>query len=254
MRVCVIGNSHVVCWLYGWRALPASRRGPFELTFFAALAAQLNSLVRKDGELLPADEPTRETLARLSGGRDSIRIEQYDAFVVVGSMLNFSRVLSCSKHYGTVSRQPMYGTRHLISDACFEDRLDDIYNKSQLAIRLAGTLREMSSAKVILTPTPCISEAALSQNEYYAACDKERYFGSLYSAFLAQMEKVAAASGLLWLPQNPETLALPGFTQHRYSVEGHGLNKIEIGRFDLAHMNTEFGGIMVSDALKMLGR
>jgi len=251
-RVCIVGNSHALAWMQAWTETPADERAGSDLTFFASLAAHLEGLTVVNGQLCSADDQGREALERFSDGRNAIDPKEYDAFVVVGSKLDFRLLTAGCERFGTLDRQSMHKTTYLISEACLSDLVCDIYGRSHLALRLAITLRELSGKPVILTPTPCLTPDFLLKKESYGKTDRKAYFTWLYSIFLGRLQSLTQDAGLLFLPQDPLTLAGPGFTKRRYAIHGQRMKERTSTRTDDKHMNSEFGRIMLGNALTLL--
>ena len=81
MRIAVLGNSHVAC-LKG--AVDIANFETPELIFFAARGKKLRHLQHRDHVIYSDNEQVSRTLRFTSGGSESITVDQFDGFLIMG--------------------------------------------------------------------------------------------------------------------------------------------------------------------------
>ncbi len=134
MRLCLLGNSHVAALKLGFSGS--------EAVFFASPSRTLRTLQPQDGELVSTDPDLRRRLAKSSGGAETIRVSEFDAFLVVGCALGLASATGIYK----LHRLPQHfeNGEQVISEAALQKGAYGLIARS-LARRLADLLQRRCS-------------------------------------------------------------------------------------------------------------
>lgn len=220
MKVCVLGNSHAVCWKQ------AGAPDGLDLIFTIA-ATRVVAKIRNRGGIFKGED--------LVKGEDlQFAATDFDSFAIVGMRLNFRFLQAAAERSGTQKQRAIRKTTHLMSEACFSALMDGLYGPSNPGVTLARRLREVTTVPILLIPPPCEgsppNDAAMS--------------ALLYERYLDHLAKVAVETGVTFLPQNVATMPTPGYTFSHFLR-----NENE----DYSHMNADYGRIILADAAAALG-
>jgi hypothetical protein len=240
MRLCIIGNSHIGCFKWAWPTIgPESER--FRETFFGAPHKSVCATRLKGNALLPVED-AKPHFKLASGGLDRIRLDRYDAYLLVGlgfGVGNPGRVYE--KH--RLARHALAG-EFVISEACMEESTDDALRSSP-ALNIARMIRSVSAAPIVVSPTPQPLQKILSVegggDSRWSEDDVRQY---LYWVFCRSAVRTAAREGISVFLQPEETLR-DGFTRWRF---GFGAERPA----DYQHMKKEFGHLILSELLPLI--
>ncbi len=83
MKLAVIGNSHAACFKTAWDELLLSHLG-IEPIFFASPGERLRTLQIEGDSITTSNEQAAQDIRFTSGGLSSIRVEEYDCFLMIG--------------------------------------------------------------------------------------------------------------------------------------------------------------------------
>lgn len=125
-RLCLLGNSHISAYKRALSEWEGQRRD-IEISMFGAAGAKFADLtVRQDAIVAKSDAAASSLL--MTGGRDRIPFEDYDALVVIGGGTRISEFGSILKQY-----RPPFANSALRPDKGDESspRLDTFYHKKR---------------------------------------------------------------------------------------------------------------------------
>lgn len=251
MILCFLGDSHLAAVKAAWDRMQGAHPG-LQVDFFGAPARQWQGAVRIGADAIePAAPALRESFARASGGTDRIVLDRYDGFHLFGPGLSIRHVLAAYRHYRADSHRSRVAARHLVSDACFLQLLEDLAEASQ-AVALARAIRARTGAPVtlVLQPMPLETEAWRGTQRDHevlqamvAAGDDER----LRSRWLDVHQQLARRHGLHCVAQPDATLAGPLRTRREYGLDPVGwLRSLDDGW----HMNARYGEVLLESILR----
>jgi hypothetical protein len=248
MRICLIGNSHLACFKYGWNEV--ERRYPdVHATFFGAPGDRARHLVVRDGRLVAGTDPLREGLLLTSGGESAIDPEKYDAFVLVG-WVTIQAAMDLARQYTPHTFPETVHGKQIVSEALFRAALAAEYSGTVVAT-VARRLRQLTTKRILLAPQPMPSRRAMEE--------RERRFRTTLIAGRQVFGLACAAADLafadlaevVWQPV--ETIADHAFTRTEFSEGSKRLLKEEAHPDDdFSHMNAAFGTLALSNILASL--
>lgn len=237
-RICFIGDSHIAALR---QALNDPRGAVYSdrIAMFGSRGTGLKSSVIRDGELTSDDETVRDNL-RFTGGSESIGIDDFDVFCIVGSQVKLDLMERTLEDCAPAS-MPLPGRAPISSglmDKLFEERL-----KMTLAYHLA-TLLHTTGKPVYLIGNPRHAEEILNheQGAFYrtlieAGVEQEylRQFTKAFTALFGPFARIIA--------QPAPLLATPMFTRQAFTKGSVLLAKRlkEHPETDFAHMNADYG-------------
>lgn len=250
-RICIIGNSHVAALKLAWSNRPPKLQDGVALTFFSAQNKMMVRIRPQGSKLVSGSEELAEKLRYTSGGQDTIRLKDYDAFVLAGSGFGID-VPRLSQDYGTI--WPGQG-ENLMSRTCFGAAME-IHMDGTMALQLARMIRDVTDAPIVLVGAPFVSERELLDPPY----SEQPWFKDM--AFLepfvatcrAAGERVAKRAGLEIVWQAEETYRLLGFTCADFNRNPvrFQMNRPNTPEFDSKHGNEDYGEIMLLRILAKL--
>src|SRR5215471_8339706 len=158
--LCVIGNSHAGAIWQAWKSGAVAARPGFTMTVFASQASSVE-LDYRDGALVPLNQVVREMFAYTSGGKTSVEIGDYDAFLLVslGFGVDMARVFSRCSVVEHLDKGPV---ETLVSHACILEMLRD-QNATSTALELAKAIRTDSAKPILIYPTPFRPESTIQE-------------------------------------------------------------------------------------------
>lgn len=248
--VCIIGNSHAGAIRHAWENRKPAVREDFAITFFTANGRELRHLGRYKRTLATRDRDLRDRFLDSAGER-RIEIDRYDAFVLAGIFFGINIPGLCATS-GVFEHLRLGPVKDVVSHACFSAMIRETFEKS-FSLTLAGMIRSMSDAPILLSAAPFRPEHILDDPEYRDL--PQLRDPGLLEAVVRQAKDVAHQAAtpvkceVLWQPA--ETVALPGFTKYslsRHSTAG-GRKSIEKDRW---HGNEDFGEIVLLSILRRL--
>ena len=146
MRLCIIGNSHLGCVKKAGRSTPSSKG--FRPTFFGAPGNTMQGARLTGDTIFPPNEYTTHFRV-MSGGLDRVRLEDYDAFLLVG--LSLATEHACSAYKTHRLAQHARSGEFLISEACLEKAVDGSVTTSA-AYYIARLIKSVRNAPILILP------------------------------------------------------------------------------------------------------
>lgn len=236
MKICVIGSSHTASLKEGWERMSALHPD-VELVFFSSLGRTMRTLRVRDGTLFSIDPKVARRLAVTSGGKEVIRPEDYDAFLIYGVDLRVPRV------------------ERGISSAVFQAVVDNVLASSPTTF-IAERLRRITGKTIWIAPTPL--ETSLEPPE------PDRTYRSYDSVISALQSAIPVAEARL-LGQPPATicddfktlLEFGNWATRRRTEPGapHARPAQDTGvQGEFRHMNADFGALWLEANLPVILR
>jgi hypothetical protein len=238
MRICFIGNSHLG---HAGRAVRALLKDtPHEADLFIERSYGTEPLAIRHGDGV-------DTLARVPVDPRSgteVRVQDYDAFVVVGLMFSLIRQVERSVDF---QRDTYRGPRRgqIASEAMYQHYLDGLFDETKARLVL-DILQRATDRPAWLIPQPLpLSWVRERTGERFEV------FGDLYASgevertladFHRQTERVRER-GVQVLPQ-PESTVVDGmFTRDEFGLADprDQTEKSFYRRGDFYHMNADYG-------------
>lgn len=252
MKLCVIGNSHIVMVKSAWddvsKTLPR-----VSAEFFAASGSKLNGLELR-GRSLTSDSPAVVSqLKATSGGRPSIEIDRYDGFLLVGLNLGLVNVLRVGSDHRTVSTVGQAPFGHLVSDGAFDLSVKRQFEAAS-CLRIAEMIRSVApDAPIVAVPTPHATRGITSRGGQFWV-DAEILSARAEPVWRKLLAGFVEASGVIVVEQPDETLDRRYFTEKRYAVGSVRLRGMtERVEEEHRHMNAEYGSLVLKDVLPHFG-
>ncbi|WP_159729310.1 hypothetical protein [Methylosinus sp. Ce-a6] len=191
-KVCLIGDSHLGALKGGIEENNISEQG-FEMTYFSLHTRHFPALRlrgrRIEGE---ADELRRE-LAMFSGGRDSIAIDDFDEFVIVGHGIYIGYLVDLYRDYCCDHMPGPARGRYLLSDSCFITTSQHILERSE-AIGIGKMIRSITRKPItyVAAPNPGAGLAESEMPEVFPPFYPAVEFGDAEAVALLFREVCAA--------------------------------------------------------------
>jgi hypothetical protein len=251
MKVCVIGNSHIVALKLAWDRFSSQADG-VELRFFGSSGQNLRFLKLDKGALTSDDREVVQQMKVTSGGSSRIEIADYDAFLLSGLSLGVYNMLRLAKDHRTVGTVGVAPYSHLISDAVF-----DLAVKRHFAlatcVQVTDLIRSVApNAPIAAAPTPHPCRGLTDARNHWA--DAELLSTRIEPVWSRELAEFLATRRVSFVPQRKETQDGRFFTQKRYSVGSVSLRGMkERVKEEHRHMNAEYGSYVLADALPMIG-
>jgi hypothetical protein len=238
MRLCVIGNSHVGALKLGC--------SDGDVTFFASHARTLRTLYPKDGCLVSDQPDVRKWLAFTSGGQDSIRVADYDAFLIAGCGLGLP-TLGMMYETHRLSKHAT-GGEQIISAAALEQAVAGLVRYS-LATRVADLVRQLTDAPIAILPDPLPAPWIVQKHQPWLADeDIRRTLTTLYREQVVQIPHPVL--------EQPASTVDGDFTKEEFSRGS--LKLLEYNRRHAQdepyHMNADYGAAAMADAIEYFAR
>jgi hypothetical protein len=267
-RICFLGNSHLACLRLAAdrdpRLIPG---GP--AAWFAGSASSMNGLHLEKGRCLaPRGQRLKAQMAAISGGISRVDLTAHDLFVIVGIGLDYRDVFRLFRTHCLASdvAKGRQAGRAPVSASFFRAFLADMH-ATRPGERIARQIRAVNpAARVTILPAPYPSETILDHEEASGALAGFKgsdCFADMARIHLASATRAAEAAGAELVPQDPATLAAPGFTMARYNVQAVGLQSPhkahaenwhgEKSAYDPWHMNADLGRARLLDLARALG-
>ncbi|MBU3887382.1 hypothetical protein FM996_21770 [Methylosinus sporium] len=151
-KFCLIGDSHLGALGAGIAAIDISAPD-YETTFFSMHARNFPALQMKGRELEGATDELRREFAAFSGGRESIELDLYDAFVIVGQGLSIGHLVDLYRDYCCDSMPGPQRGRYLLSDACYISASERIIG-SVNAMKIGRLIRSVTDKPITFVAAP----------------------------------------------------------------------------------------------------
>ncbi|HTT97361.1 MAG TPA: hypothetical protein VMF58_04890 [Rhizomicrobium sp.] len=214
-----------------------------EMTFFAGSAQAMESLELDGNALVATTDALRKRLKTTSSGLASIA-NDYDAYVICGLGLNgqaagqVHRILRAGKKGSELS--PDYQNKEL--PAALAEAVGRVK-----AIRILDMLRRITDAKILLIAQPLRAESDVP-----AENAPSRGMRWILSVFHSACEQLAKAHNATFMPQPLETLSDASVATKAKFLPSQARLSPDESREDRAHMNGEYGAIVLRHALDVL--
>lgn len=235
MRIAIIGNSHAGPLYTAWKGYRRAG-GRLAATFFIERSMGTEPLVLRGG----GTEQSFEDLLVLS--EPVVRVEDHEAFVVVGLGYGLHPVASVYSHVRSDAHSPA-AERPLVSEACFTATTSDVLAATK-AFRVAQCLRQMTEAPVLLAPQPLpawwIREFPGTVGDLYREIEDN---GDRSRVALDYRRAISSSAGAEVLPQHPATVVDDIFTAPTYTLGDPAVTEEGSGyaRGDYYHGNVAWG-------------
>lgn len=258
-RLCIIGNSHVACLKLA-QGQEGAGEGLPPTDYFAASANRTAAIrVTGAGHLAVGRGRAGRQMAATSGGRERIDVQDYDAFAFVGIGFEFRDFLRAFQAHCLYRHRDWQAGRAILSDGAFGDLLRSFYvqRPTYRLVREIAALRP--AARFAILPGPFPVRAALGEPQHAAlrSLGDTEYFSEIARLYADCAAAAARSVGARFVPQDPNTLAAPGFTAERFNAGAVGLQApgsadatnwySEKGARDPWHMNPDFGRTRLAD-------
>lgn len=220
-KICLIGDSHLGALKCGME-MNSFGEPNFELTFFSIHNRNFPAL-RLQGRRLEGDsDELRQELAMFSGGRDSIEIDAYDEFVIVGHGLFIGYLVDIYRDHNCDCMPGPARGRYLLSDSCFLASSMRILERTGASI-VGRWIRSLCDKPITFVTSPNPGWGLPESDEpegfppYYAAVqsgDAE----ALASLFREACARFAAAHAARVVPPVVEAAKNGLFNHYEYSL------------------------------------
>lgn len=251
-RVCIIGNSHVAAWRVGMALVP-EWMSACDTEYFAGQSDLMRHIELCDRVLVPTSELTRRRMKIVSGEKTEIALDDYSHFVVIGLGLNTVDPVETLREFGLPPFQEAAADgAPLISKAAFAALVESLARRSTAAC-IAGLVRKVTDARMVLVPQPYPSETVLNVPHWKRLGDAGA-LGCAAELFRASAAKVAKELRCELLLQPSATVVKGHFTDKRYSTGSVrlGTESVEHPDAEPFHMNAAFGAEMLRSCLRLL--
>jgi hypothetical protein len=251
-RVCIIGNSHVAAWKAGMDLVPEWRK-EFDTEYFASQSDLMRHIELRDNVLVPTSELTRRRMKVVSGEKTDISIGDYSHFVVIGLGLNTVEPVETLREFRLPPFQLVAAEgAPVLSKAAFAALVESLARNSTAA-HIAGLVRKVTDAPIVIVPQPYPSEAVRGVT-YWKRLDDSGVL--THAAELFRTYAAAVADGLRCqlLMQPASTVVRGHFTRNTYSTGSIRLarDNVEHPETEPFHMNADFGAEMLRTCLRRL--
>lgn len=226
LRICVIGNSHLVALKLGWDK-KSSGHEDVHVTFFGSRAHTFNELNLDGRKLIAKSEPVKKMMSMTSGGLSEIALDDYDCFVLHGLNLGFGHfVRICLDKTSTGSKKIKTVFDHVLS------------------LRLARDLATFNKT-VLISPQPFYSASITDTGnawQHLLGADGEPTQAVL--KLLATWHEYLGALPFPLVEQPTQTIEKRFLTRAEYSVGSQGYSA-EHPVEDFIHMNSRYGEVVM---------
>jgi len=220
-KFCLIGDSHLGALGAGIDANNIS--GPdYEMTFFSIHARNLPALQLKDRKLEGATDDLRNELAAFSGGRDSIEIDAYDEFVIVGHSLCIGFLVDLYRSYCCDCMPGPVRGRYLLSDHCFTTASERIIAGVE-AMTIGRLIRAVTDKPItfVAAPNPGSGLPESEMPPEFPPFHKAVEFGdaeAIAMIFREVCARLAEAKGVRIIPPIEDAAENGLFNRHEFSL------------------------------------
>lgn len=256
-RLCVIGNSHLAAVKLGWdRIQDPVTRAQFDLTFLGSPGLDMQHVVIEDGLIRGGTERLTRKFKSL-GGIEEARIDDFDAFVLVGMSFGIQQCLRIYASHRTHTMR--LGPSHaLISEPAYSAAVSDRL-RGTLSWRVAvDLLRHAGVRPVMICLQPCTAVGAVSNpgsrevNKLVAGATRNGDARALRRVFAAAIATLDMP-GLMVVPQPDATVVDDILTRDEYTRESVKLNfRDRHDGNDYSHMNALYGELVLQDLFDRL--
>ncbi len=244
LRLCVIGNSHVVPVRANWHQVVGLQ--DVDATFFCAGGRKLGRLKIDDGKIVPTSRDLAHTLMKTSRGVGQIVPSDYDAALLVGLQTGIKRLWGV---YASHRLTKHAKSKHvIISNDCFDTTIDAMLGQS-IAAKVLDMLAELGMRKIYLVPDPNTPEQFAQDRRLLADGEINAFVAGAFDRGLSRM---AVRHGITVIRQRPETMR-NGLTLANYSLAAEDLAEgRETSSIRMMHGSKAFGLIVAQDVAAAL--
>lgn len=244
LSLCLFGNSHLAALKAAWDAHQAEF-GQTTIKFFGAPGPRIGCLEVIEGKAVIPDPAIASMVKEVSGGDDSVSLQDHDAFVFIGLGLGFRIVLlSLHSHLATEEFKTSRLQQELISEACLVQCINDLIMDTT-AIQLLKKIRAATDKPVYLCTEPYLSESALNQSEmrHLPPLQQSGALGRIKKLYARCLKKILTELNVVWIQQPEQTIRPPCFTKLKFSRGSTALMKGDRKhpKADVRHMNKTYG-------------
>lgn len=248
--ICCVGNSHLAALKLAWDS-DASKHPGYTIRFYGAPGPNMRRVVISDGKISAGDSELAAMVQQVSGGADTVHVEEFDAFCLVGLELGFRLLSEILLHHLPIAAfEQAHTTQDLISERCLLQCIDDSIEGSLMA-RIVASLRAQTSKPIVVCSSPHFAEAALKLEDtrHLAPLQKAGLLAPFVSLFDARTEHCLSQLGAAFMVQPADTLVKGCFSADHYR---RGATKLlnsakEHGKDDARHMNQLFGSRLLEE-------
>jgi hypothetical protein len=248
LKICVLGNSHVGSFKLGWDAVKSAHKN-VQLDFFASPGASLAEIEIIDGRVVTESAKVLRSFQK-TGGADSFKLADYDAFVLVGLRSGFKwAVRNFRKLRPTMIAEE---GDQVISNALFGEMLRMFFAETPQS-RVLEIIRTHVKVPIFCLPDPLISRDVVDSEDgaFYKRIighNAGEVFGAIYRREYDRC--FASRAKVLFQPE--ETIVDGFFSEPRFSAGSVRLASMtrEHDESDHDHMNADFGRLIVNAMLR----
>lgn len=239
MKVCVLGDSHVVALRRAYLRDPTAFDG-LQMTWVAAARDGMKHTRFVGSRLEPTNEKVASQFRRTSSGDPSVDLARFDAVAICALGLSLQSLFWVFNTHLPAPRAKGSKSQHLISNPALRAVAADLLGCS-IAARMVSEIRRVSTAPLFVIPQP-VPEASIKKLSnkwpWLAGADTERLMlllrDSLNQTVLC-LCKMHSATALL---QPMQTLDSSGFTREAFRQASN--------EDDPAHMNADYGLVVLA--------
>jgi hypothetical protein len=250
-RLCVIGNSHVAALKLGWERLRASYPG-MSLTFFGTAGRDACKNLRLvEGALVPDERDLRNFLWT-SGGREKIKLEDYDHFLLVSLGFGPQEMFHVARKF-SFAEPRLDQSKRLVSRECFMEAVTDTLLGS-MAAAITTIIRKNVNRPVLILPQAASSIEIIKTDKFRAAhsAAPAQCWALLNELWAECATSVATRLGAAIVLQPAETVSNHIFTAHEFCRGSVRLTPDlthEHPDHDFTHMNADYGIVTLKTVL-----
>lgn len=252
MKICILGNSHLASIKLGWEE-SKSLHVNYKVDFFGAPSKNLKNL-RQDGHfLITDDEFTQSALKKTSKGREKIHLDDYDAFLIVGSGFGIVQASIIMETHGYIGEQTQIISQYTLSESCFQDALSDSLKNSTGMFVYNMICESIDKKNVFLLEQAYPTKQISQPNQIYNNSSKSNL--ELANKIYIRIKKQMSAKSINILCQPVETKDGEIHTREKYSIGSvRLLNGNPHPETDFMHMNEQFGKLALLEFFKHLNK
>jgi len=255
-RLLICGSSHVGALKLGWQAIRKDVSG-VRVNFLAAPSKMVSVFRAERNRFGLIDQGTLSekdwALLHQINRKPVVNLNSYDAIVEIRDRVHLP-VIRLLRNCRIDGIRDMPSPTRLSTGAFW-----DLVAEPQEFIAPRPEFQNRDAQQVAVLPTPRVSETCLasdrSDHPFYPWVLAHKELGN-FAELMDQAEEVIAGRmrnrGWTFITQPRSTIAESGFSKGQYSRGSIGLGGSAHGEQDFAHMNEDYGQIMVRRILETL--
>ena len=258
LSVCLFGNSHLAA-VKAALDVHESKYPQIKFKCFGApgaVGARLPGMEFSEGKAVATDPELARMVKEVSGGDDSVLLNNHDALVVIGLGLGLRPILVLLRtHLALEEYKTARQEQELISEACLIQCIKDLINDNA-SVMLLKKLRANTHKPLYVCTEPYLSEAALDQVKFQHLPLLNQFnalirIRKLYSRCLAD---ILADVGAVLIAQPKVTICQPCFTKRKFSRGSTFLLRDgkKYPEKDIRHMNKTYGALLLKSIAKRI--